>query len=146
MCDAGCREGIRRGRVVSWELNGQTGAQATSAKVPRKTRVATDTPARKTLKPPLVTGTPISRCYPHHIVAWSADRTQRLDARNGLCLAKTHDAAFDRHLITLDGDLRVALSKSIRDHFSSDAVRVNFQPYEGKRIELPHRSRRTHRC
>jgi len=69
------------------------------------------------------------------------DSTQRLNPRNGLCLAKTQDAAFDRHLITLDEDLRVVLSKSPRDHFSSEAVRVNFQPYEGQRIDLPHRFR-----
>jgi len=87
-----------------------------------------------------ITGTPMPALLSaSHIVAWSADRTQRLNPRNGLCLAKTQDAAFDRHLITLDEDLRVVLSKSIRDHFTSEAVRVSFQPYEGKRIELPHR-------
>lgn len=87
-----------------------------------------------------ITGTPMPALLSaSHIVAWSADRTQRLNPRNGLCLAKTPDAAFDRHLITLDEDLRVVLSKSIRDHFTSEAVRLNFQPYEGKRINLPHR-------
>jgi hypothetical protein len=87
-----------------------------------------------------ITGTPMPALLSaSHIVAWSADRTQRLNPRNGLCLAKTQDAAFDRHLITLDEDLRVVLSKSIRDHFTSEAVRLNFQPYEGKRINLPHR-------
>jgi hypothetical protein len=87
-----------------------------------------------------ITGTPMPALLSaSHIVAWSADRTQRLNPRNGLCLAKTQDAAFDRHLITLDEDLRVVLSKSIRDHFTSEAVGLNFQPYEGKRINLPHR-------
>lgn len=87
-----------------------------------------------------ITGTPIPALLSaSHIVAWSADSTQRLNPRNGLCLAKTQDAAFDRHLITLDEDLRVVLSKSIRDHFASESVRANFQPYEGKRIDLPHR-------
>lgn len=87
-----------------------------------------------------ITGTPISALLSaSHIVAWSADRTQRLNPHNGLCLAKTQDAAFDRHLITLDEDLRVVLSKSIRDHFTSESVRANFQPYEGKRIDLPYR-------
>lgn len=61
------------------------------------------------------------------------------DSSNRLCLAKTQDAAFDRHLITLDEDLRVVLSKSIRDHFTPEPVRANFQPYEGKRINPPHR-------
>jgi hypothetical protein len=87
-----------------------------------------------------ITGTPIPALLSaSHIVAWSADRTQRLNPRNGLCLAKTQDAAFDRHLITLDDDLRVVLSKSIRDHFTSESVRVNFQPYEGRQINLPQR-------
>lgn len=87
-----------------------------------------------------ITGTPIPALLSaSHIVAWSADHTQRLNPHNGLCLAKTQDAAFDRHLITLDEDLRVVLSKSIRDHFSSESVRANFQPYEGKQINLPHR-------
>ncbi len=87
-----------------------------------------------------ITGTPIPGLLSaSHIVAWSANRIHRVNPRNGLCLAKTQDAAFDRHLITLDEDLRVVLSKSIRDHFTSESVRVNFQPYEGKRIDLPHR-------
>lgn len=87
-----------------------------------------------------LTGTPIAALLSaSHIVAWSADQAQRLNPRNGLCLAKTQDAAFDRHLITLDEDLRLVLSKSIRDHFTSESVRVNFQPYEGKRINPPYR-------
>lgn len=87
-----------------------------------------------------ITGTPMPALLSaSHIVAWSEDRAQRLNPRNGLCLAKTQDAAFDRHLITLDEDLRVVLSRSIRDHFTSNAVRVNFEPYEGQRIRLPHR-------
>ena len=87
-----------------------------------------------------ITGTPISALLSaRHIVVWSGRSHAAADPRSSLCLAKTQDAAFDRHLITLDEDLRVVLSKSIRDHFSSDAVRVNFEPYEGKRMELPHR-------
>jgi hypothetical protein len=87
-----------------------------------------------------ITGMPIPALLSaSHIVAWAANSAQRLNPRNGLCLAKTQDSAFDRHLITLDEDLRVVLSKSIRDHFSSESVRANFQPYEGKRIDLPHR-------
>jgi putative restriction endonuclease len=87
-----------------------------------------------------ITGNPIPALLSaSHIVAWADDPKQRLNPRNGLCLAKTQDAAFDRHLITLDEDLRVVLSKSIRDHFTSETIRVNFHPYEGKQIELPHR-------
>lgn len=87
-----------------------------------------------------ITGIPLPALLSaSHIVPWSEDRKERLNPRNGLCLAKTQDAAFDRHLITLDEDLRVVLSKSLRDHFTSEAVRVNFAPYEGKPITLPKR-------
>ena len=74
-----------------------------------------------------------------HIVAWSVDPSQRLNPRNGLCLAKTQDAAFDRHLLTLDEEYRIVVSKSLRDHFTNAAVQTNFQPYEGKTIQLPSR-------
>lgn len=66
-------------------------------------------------------------------------RADRLNPRNGLCLAKTQDAAFDQHLITLDEQLRVVLSRSLRDHFTCAALRANFALYEGKRITLPYR-------
>lgn len=87
-----------------------------------------------------ITGMPIPALLAaSHIVAWADNPKERLNPRNGLCLAKTQDAAFDRHLITLDEDYRLVLSKSIRDHFTSESVRVNFQSYEGKPIHLPHR-------
>lgn len=52
---------------------------------------------------------------------------------NGLCLAKTQDAAFDRHLITLDEDFR--------DFYSTDTLRENFAQFEGQIIALPERFR-----
>lgn len=89
-----------------------------------------------------ITGMPIPALLAaSHIVAWADDPKHRLNPRNGLCLARTQDAAFDRHLITLDEECRLVISKSIRDHFSSESVRVSFQPYEGKAITLPDRFR-----
>ncbi|HVU33845.1 MAG TPA: HNH endonuclease [Opitutaceae bacterium] len=89
-----------------------------------------------------ITGMPVPALLSaSHIVAWKDDVPNRLNPRNGLCLAKPQDAAFDRHLITLDEDLRVVLSKSLRDHFASDAVRTSFAPFEGKSITLPYRFR-----
>ena len=87
-----------------------------------------------------ITGNPIAPLLTaSHIVGWADDVKERLNPRNGLCLAKTHDAAFDRHLITLDERFRVILSKSIRDHFTSETISVNFRPFEGRPIELPQR-------
>jgi predicted restriction endonuclease len=76
-----------------------------------------------------------------HILPWNEFRKERLNPANGLCLARTQDAAFDRHLITLDEDYCVVVSRAIRDHFDTETVRDNFQKFEGKRITLPRRFR-----
>ena len=87
-----------------------------------------------------ITGNPIPQLLnASHIVSWASNPKDRLNPRNGLCLARTQDAAFDRHLITLDADLRLVVSKTIRDHFSNATVRENFGRYEGKKILLPER-------
>lgn len=87
-----------------------------------------------------ITGNPIgSLLNASHIKPWTVDKKNRLNPRNGLCLAKTQDAAFDRGLITLDEDLRVVLSKAIADHFSIQTVQDNFKRYEGQAIQTPHR-------
>jgi putative restriction endonuclease len=44
-----------------------------------------------------------------HILPWSTHERERLNVRNGLCLSRLHDAAFDRHLISFDDNLRLML-------------------------------------
>jgi len=73
-----------------------------------------------------------------HIKPWRAcNDEERLSARNGLCLSKLHDAAFDSFLITLDDQLRVILSPRLQQYFPSDALEKAFVPYEKKPIRLP---------
>lgn len=74
-----------------------------------------------------------------HIIGWADPRGKkiRMDQRNGLCLSATYDAAFDRHLISLDPDYRIILSKEIKEHYSSQSVQTYFRSKEGVRIELP---------
>jgi len=87
-----------------------------------------------------ITGTPIPALLTaSHILPWADFPKERLNPSNGLCLAKTQDAAFDRFLITLDEDYRVVVSKSIRDHMTVDSVRENFTRYEGQKISMPER-------
>ena len=76
-----------------------------------------------------------------HILPWSDHPEERVNPRNGLCLARTHDAAFDAGLITLDEDHRLILSPRLRDHLSSRTLQENFGAYEGKAIELPEKFR-----
>ena len=73
-----------------------------------------------------------------HIVPWSADKANRLNPSNGLCLSAIHDRAFDSYLFTLTDDWRVVLSarlKASTDTFLRDV----FLPIDGKQIDLPDR-------
>lgn len=72
-----------------------------------------------------------------HIKPWGKFPTERLNPRNGLCLSKLHDAAFDAGLITLDEKLNVVLSKRLRRFFPEPAVAQNFAPFEGQPIRMP---------
>lgn len=45
-----------------------------------------------------------------HIIPWAEDAANRLNPRNGLCLNRLHDAAFDRHLMWVDEDFIIHLS------------------------------------
>ena len=72
-----------------------------------------------------------------HITPWAEDKVSRLDPQNGLCLSATFDAAFDRHLISLDEDLRLIFAPSLREYYTHDSFNQVFRPYEGKRIESP---------
>lgn len=60
-----------------------------------------------------------------------------MDPHNGLCLSATYDAAFDRHLVSLDKDYRLILSRDLKDHYTGEAVKKWFHQREGDRIALP---------
>jgi putative restriction endonuclease len=72
-----------------------------------------------------------------HIKPWRDFPHERLNACNGLCLSSIHDAAFDGGLITLDRDLKVVLSKRLRDFFPQPGLECNFAQFEGRPIKLP---------
>ena len=73
-----------------------------------------------------------------HIVPWSKDKTNRLNPSNGLCLSAIHDRAFDKGLITLSDDFRIAISRELRNR-DEPFVRDVLLPLEGRVIELPER-------
>ena len=72
-----------------------------------------------------------------HIISWADDPSKRLDPSNGLYLSATYDAAFDKHLISLDDDYRIILSSEIKDYYTSESVRDYFLKKEGSKIKLP---------
>ena len=74
-----------------------------------------------------------------HISEWAKDVANRLNPENGLCLSATYDAAFDRHLVSLDEDYRFILSPSLRDYCTNQAFREQFKAMEGRKILMPGR-------
>ena len=72
-----------------------------------------------------------------HIKPWGKFPADRLNPRNGLCLSKLHDAAFDIGLITLDENLGVILSRRLKSFFPQTTLEQNFISFENKPIRLP---------
>jgi putative restriction endonuclease len=73
-----------------------------------------------------------------HIKPWrQCNDEERLSGRNGLCLSKLHDAAFDSFLITIDEMFHVVLSRRLQHYFPSEALEQAFVPYQKKPIRLP---------
>lgn len=72
-----------------------------------------------------------------HILPWGANPDERLNVRNGLCLSRLHDAAFDRGLIAFDDNLQLVLSHRLKAELSQKAIDANFGIHEGKTLSLP---------
>jgi hypothetical protein len=72
-----------------------------------------------------------------HILPWSLHAAERLNVRNGLCLSRLHDAAFDRGLIAFDDDLRLVLSPRLKGELSQRSVAENFGAFAGEALHLP---------
>ena len=72
-----------------------------------------------------------------HILPWSSHPAERLNVRNGLCLSRLHDAAFDRGLIAFDEQLRLVLSRRLRDELAGPVIEDYFGRYSGEPLHLP---------
>lgn len=83
-----------------------------------------------------LTGLPVLEALrASHIVGWSENEKTRLLPTNGLCLAATYDAVFDKHLITFDDDLRMVLSPLLREYCTNTAFENTFRHYEGTQLQ-----------
>jgi putative restriction endonuclease len=72
-----------------------------------------------------------------HIVPWSQDPANRLNARNGLCLNPLHDRAFDRRLMWIDRDFYIRFSKRISSAAKDERALDWLMSFEGKPLRLP---------
>lgn len=72
-----------------------------------------------------------------HILPWGTHENERLNVRNGLCLSRLHDAAFDRYLISFDDNLRLLISPELKAELPQRIVADNFGAYVGEPLRLP---------
>jgi putative restriction endonuclease len=87
-----------------------------------------------------VTGNPVKELLvASHILPWGDFPKERLNPRNGLCLAAHFDKAFDCGLIAFDERLRLMLSPALRRHITSDAIRSEFAQRDGHPLIGPDR-------
>lgn len=70
-----------------------------------------------------------------HVLSWSDHPERRGDLDNVLALSKTHHAAFDAGLFTLDADLRLRVSPE----FDADSriLRRTLLDRDGERVDVP---------
>ena len=76
-----------------------------------------------------------------HIVPWCQSKEHRANPRNGLCLSRLHDGAFDQGLISVDSEYRLIVSKDLAEQFDNSVIKGSFQSFEGKPISMPSRFR-----
>jgi hypothetical protein len=85
-----------------------------------------------------ITGNPIPELLnASHIKPWRGFPMERLNPANGLCLAKTYDAAFDTGLISFDQESKLLVSRYIEDYLPSEAIERGFMAFKGKTLTLP---------
>ncbi|SHI67182.1 putative restriction endonuclease [Rubritalea squalenifaciens DSM 18772] len=72
-----------------------------------------------------------------HIIPWSDHAEHRTDPANGLCLAATYDAAFDKGLIALSGDFTILVSDRLKQFKNNQEIETHFLSREHTPITLP---------
>jgi hypothetical protein len=72
-----------------------------------------------------------------HILPWAKYPAERLNVRNGICLSRLHDAAFDVGLISFDKSLKLVVSPRLKRELPQRAIKESFIAYEGNPLSLP---------
>jgi putative restriction endonuclease len=70
-----------------------------------------------------------------HVLSWSDYPEHRADLSNVLTLSKTHHAAFDRDLFTIDRDYRLRVNPNFETQ--SDVLQQTIIDRAGERISVP---------
>ena len=75
-----------------------------------------------------------------HIIPWSQSEKERLNPRNGLCLAATFDVAFDRGLFWIDEEFRIQLTPRILNYEKNVEIADVFLRRNGAQLRLPEKN------
>lgn len=87
-----------------------------------------------------ITGNPVSELLvASHIIPWAKSPENRLNPKNGLCLARTHDSAFDQGLISFDQDYKLMISPYLESFLPNKTLETNFFIYKNQQINLPNK-------
>ncbi|MFC7074329.1 HNH endonuclease [Halovenus rubra] len=70
-----------------------------------------------------------------HVLSWSDYPDHRADLSNVLALSKTHHAAFDRELFTIDQDYRLRVNPEFKTQ--SEVLQETILDRAGERISIP---------
>ena len=85
-----------------------------------------------------ITGNPVPELLnASHIKPWRDFPKERLNPANGLCLAKTYDAAFDAGLISFDEKNRLLVSERLRAYLPDKVVEREFVALVGRPLRTP---------
>lgn len=92
-----------------------------------------------------ISGLPLSELLvASHIKPWAVDPVNRLNPRNGLCLAATYDRAFDRGLIGFNENLELQLASRITASKSKTNLHCDvssvFERFAGNQLTLPEKN------
>ncbi|WP_233357342.1 HNH endonuclease [Halococcoides cellulosivorans] len=77
-------------------------------------------------------------CWTLHMSPWSDYPKHRVDLSNVLALSKTHHAAFDRGLFTIDRDYRLRVNPEFETR--SELLQRTITDRDGERISIPDES------
>ena len=72
-----------------------------------------------------------------HIKAWSIDKKNRLNPRNGIAINSLHDKAFECGLLTITPDYKIKISEQIFKEKDQKVIEEYFLKYDNKEIILP---------
>lgn len=87
-----------------------------------------------------ITGLPVPELLnASHILPWAEFPGERVNPRNGICLAVHFDRAFDRGFVTFDEDSRLVVSRRLREYLPNEAVEREFMSREGEAMRAPER-------